>query len=598
MHTFRLLLRWSWRDLKAHWAKVLAISLVIAIGTGGYAGLTSTTEWRKVSYDASYGQLEMYDLRVDLATGSLVEQGALSGALEALAHREWIVGSEERLIVPTQVDASSDTKTVLVRGEITGVDFSAGGPEVNGFYAFTGRVLDEGDAGTATAMLERSFSKSHNLPDTGAIAVSGGRRLDFVGQATTPEYFAVAPEGEMFMTEATFAAVFTTLETAQDLADAPGQVNNLILTLAGGADREIVISELETALETLAVGTTVLTRDDNLSYTALTTDIDQDQAVYNALAFLLIAGAVGAAFNLIHRLAEQQRREIGIGMALGVRPRLLAVRPLLVSAQIALLGVALGIGVGTLIGNAMGGVFEDFIPLPQWDTSFPAPVFARVALIGFVVPFVATSVPVWRAVRVAPIDAIKPSYLSGKGTRARRRRSTGNTFVRMPFHNLRRNPRRTALTMFGIGAALTVLVGFLGIMDSVFDAIDTAESEAEGDNPDRIVVALDGFYPIDSPTIAAIRNADSITTFEPSLRLTGELTGGGQEIDTILTLTDLTGGLSRPTVLKGVVGSSDGILLAEKAAADLGVTVGDHVTLRHPRREGLASYAFVDSEVA
>ena len=147
----------------------------------------------------------------------------------------------------------------------------------------------------------------------------------------------------MFMSEATFAGIFTTLDTAQDLAGTPGRVNNLILTLGEGADRDTVAAELEAAFEEHAVGTTVLTRDDNLSYTALTTDIDQDRAVFNALAFLLIAGAVGAAFNLIHRLAEQQRREIGIGMALGTRPWMLATRPLLVSAQIAVLGVALSL---------------------------------------------------------------------------------------------------------------------------------------------------------------------------------------------------------------------------------------------------------------
>jgi putative ABC transport system permease protein len=595
MRNLKLLLRWSWRDLKAHWAKVLAISVVIAIGTGGYAGLTSTTRWRQVSYDASYSQLAMYDLRVDLATGSLIDEGALYGALDRLEHRDWVVAAEERLIVPTQVDASTGGTTVLVRGEITGSDFSLGGPAVNGYYPFTGRILDESDAGEPTAMLERSFSKSYDLPATGTFAVSGDRRLSFVGQVTTPEYFAVAPEGEMFMTEATFAGVFTTLQTAQELAAAPGQVNNMVLTLAAAADRGIVATELEAALDDLAVGTTVSTRDDNLSYTALTTDIDQDQAMFNALALLLIAGAVGAAFNLIHRLAEQQRREIGIGMALGVRPGLLAVRPLLVSAQIALLGVTFGVVVGSLIGGAMGSVFEEFIPLPVWDTSFQTAVFARVALVGFLVPFVATSIPVWRAVRVAPIEAIKPSYLKSRGPR-RRRRSSRNTFRHMPLRNLARAPRRTALTMLGIGAALTVLVGFLGIMDSVFDAVDTAEAEARWVNPERISVALDGFYPVDSPVIEAIDGADSVGRIETTLRLTGRLKGD-IEIDTSIDIADFQGGLSRPSVTEGALPDGDGILLSEKAAADLGVGVGESVTLRHPQRQGMTSFSFVDSEV-
>ena len=51
---------------------------------------------------------------------------------------------------------------------------------------------------------------------------------------------------------------------------------------------------------------------------------------------------------------------------------------------------------------------------------------------------------------------------------------------------MRRTPRRTTLTVLGIAASLTVLVGFLGIMDSVFDAVDTAETESAGTHPDRV----------------------------------------------------------------------------------------------------------------
>ena len=597
MSRFTLLLRWSWRDLRSHWAKVLAIALVIAIGTGGYAGLTSTAEWRRVSYDLNYEQLAMYDLRVDLATGSYLTEGELAAVVAGPASSGQIAGVEERLIIPTQIDASTTDETVLVRGEITGSDFSEGGPEVNSHFAHTGRLLTENDAGQPRVMVERSFARFYQLADTGTIGVSGDRTLDYVAQATTPEYFAVAPEGEMFMTEATFGALFTTLETAQDLAGLPDAVNNLVLTLAPGADRDAVQAELEAAVQALPVGANVLTRDDNLSYTSLTTDVDQDQAMFNALAFLLFAGAVGAAFNLIHRLAEQQRREIGIGMALGIRPRVLAFRPLLVSAQIAVLGVALGIGVGTLIGNGMASIFDDFIPLPVWITDFQYGVFARVAVIGLVVPFVASAIPVWRAVRVRPIEAIRPD-LTGRGAGTGGGRTFGTSFTVIPFRNLRRTPRRTALTVLGIAASLTVLVGFLGIMDSVFGAVDTAENESVGTEPDRITVGLDGFRLAASPEVAAVTDAATVAVAEPRLVLGASLIGS-DDIDIFIEAADLQGGMWQPTVSTGALptGESVGIILSEKAAEDMGAAAGEFVMLRHPRRDGLTSYSFVDTAV-
>ena len=495
MRTLALPLRWSARDLRTHLAKVVAIALVIAIGTGGYAGLTSTTEWRRDSYDASYRLLAMYDLRVDLPPGAWVDRGDLEKVVAGLPSVAAVAAADERVVVPVQVDASTDATTVLVRGEMIGFDASDGGPEVNGYHIVEGRALTETDAGRPVALLETTFAGFHGLPSAGTITLGGGFDLEYVARASTPEYFTVAPEGEAFMSEATFAGVFTTMETAQAIAGTGDRVNNLVLTLVPGADRDALASELEHELEALAAGASVSSRDDNLSYSALINDIDQDQAMFNILAVLLLVAAIGAAVNLIHRLVQQQRREIGIGMALGVNPGLLAIRPLLVSAEIAILGVAFGVGVGVLLGRAMGAMFEQMIPLPVWDTSFRPGAFVGVAVAGALLPILASAVPVWNAVRVTPVDAIKPSHLIqvGHGGRGRRRHRM-STLASMPFHDLVRARRRTVLTILGLAAAVTVMVGFLGIGDSIYEAVDVAEEEGTGGRPDRMTVGCGSFF--------------------------------------------------------------------------------------------------------
>lgn len=599
MKALSLILRWSWRDLRAHWAKVLSIALVIAIGTGAYAGLTSNANWRRMSYDASYSALDMYDLRVSLATGSYLQESELASAVAQIPHSEWIGAVEERLIIPTQVDASTPTESILVRGEITGADFSDGGPSVNGYHAFTGRLLTDGDAGQPIVMLDRNFARFYALPDSGTIEISGGRPLGYVGQATTPEYFTVSPEGEIFLSEANFAGVFTTLETTQQLAGLEGAINDAVITLVPGADRDLVVAELEATLGSLGVGTEVSTRDDNLSYKALTKDVDNDQRIFNMLAFLLFSGAVVAAYIMLHRLAQQQRREIGVAMALGVPPRRIAVRPLLVSAQIALLGVVFGVGIGMLVGNAMQGIMEDFVPLPHWQTPFQTRLFAGVAVAGFLIPFLATAIPVVNAVRVKPIDAIRPLYHKAVpiGRRGRKVHTHGSTFSRMPVHNLRRSPWRSGFTTLAVGLIVMVLVAFLGLMDSIFGAIDDAEVEATGTLPDRAVVSLDGFYPADAPQIAAIGNAATVAKAEPTLRIGGRISTPAEEIDVLVELLNLRTAMWRPTLTEGAPDHEPGVILTEKAAGDLGVEVGDTVTLRHPQRTGPLSFTFSDSQL-
>src|SRR5690606_41010000 len=120
----RLYLRWTWRDLRARWLQVIAIALIIALGTGVHAGLSSMADWRYTSYDASYALLNMYDLRVRLTEGSYVDAETLLDTLDDLPHAHWITAAEPRLILPTLVETGDPSDPILVPGRIIGVDIS------------------------------------------------------------------------------------------------------------------------------------------------------------------------------------------------------------------------------------------------------------------------------------------------------------------------------------------------------------------------------------------------------------------------------------------------------------------------------------------
>ena len=60
--------------------------------------------------------------------------------------------------------------------------------------------------------------------------------------------------------------------------------------------------------------------DDEPAHRILYQDAEGDQQLFNIFALLILAGASFAAFNLATRIVEAQRREIGVGMALGVPP--------------------------------------------------------------------------------------------------------------------------------------------------------------------------------------------------------------------------------------------------------------------------------------
>src|SRR6516165_12263807 len=101
-----LWLRWTWRDLRRRWLLVTVIALVIALGTGTYAALLSTSAWRTRSNDASFALLHTHDLRAALGAGSTVPEGRLLALARGLPHASQVAAVRERLIMPTQVEAA------------------------------------------------------------------------------------------------------------------------------------------------------------------------------------------------------------------------------------------------------------------------------------------------------------------------------------------------------------------------------------------------------------------------------------------------------------------------------------------------------------
>jgi len=579
----RLLLRLSWRDLRRHWVAVIAIALVIAIGTGVFAGLRSTSTWRRESNDVSFALTAVHDLRAELSAGTYVAEGTLLDAVAPLESAGAVTAVRERLVVASQVDASTDDETILVQARLVGMTFGDDptGGVVDDLWLRDGAIPEAGEV-----VLEAKFADFYDLPNAGELVVAGGRSVSYAGLGAGPEdFYVTGPEGSIFA-QGDFAIFYAPVATAQEITGREGQVNDLVLTLAAGTDVAAVQSELQTILDDLpGVSATVGDRDDVDAYRLLYDDIENDEQVWTMISVLVLFAAALAAFNLVSRIVEAQRREIGIGMALGLPRSRLAVRPLLVGAQIGIVGTVAGIGVGVLLGWAMKGLFESFLPLPEWRTPFQFDVYAGAAALGLLIPIAAAALPVWRAVRVEPIEAIRTGHLTARASRftdwTNRLPLPGSTMTHMPIRNVLRTPRRTILTAVGVGAAITALVAVLGMLDSFGRSIDQGGDELTKGDPDRVVVTLDGYRASDDPVVAAIAEADATGRVDAGLRLGATALAADPEddIELLLELVDLDAAAWTPTIVDGEVG--DGLVLARKAADDLGVDPGDTVRIRH-----------------
>ena len=606
-----LLWKWTLRDMRERWLQVVGIALIIALGVALSSGLGSSVPWRIKSFEESYAMLNMFDLKLELTSGSYLDAERLEQTIRSIPHADWIEDVEPRLTFPTSVDASMPDEYLLVSGEIIGASAQSNdGPAVNKLHVTAGRGLGASDAGEPVCVVEQNFAASHDLqPGDRTLRISGGYTLEPVGVGLSAEYFMVVEEESGVlgaMAQERFAALFIPLETAQDIIGVPGLVNEALVTVSEGlgeADLDQLKTELKDAMAQAfpEVGVGLEKRSENRAYRVLEDDIASDQELFEGLSSLLLLAAAFGAFILIGRIVDAQRREIGINMALGVPPRRIARRYLLIGTQIALLGMVLGALLGLLINQPLAQEFNKLMPLPYFDSSFQTDLFAQAALVGMLIPFVAVLYPVWRAVRVAPIDAIQTGYLVSKGgglaPLLARVPLPGSSFTLFPVRNLSRGLRRTVMTVLGLSIAVTILVAVIGIIDTFTETMDAGTQEMKKDAPDRTLVMFDDFYPLSGALISEIAAEDRIAQAVPSVVLPGELTGD-KTFDVMIQLMNLDNELWTPTIVRGSTRSeSPGVAINEKAARDLDVDVGDSVTLRHPYRESRYAWRMVETPV-
>ena len=587
--------RWAARDLRHRWLSVSAIAVVIAIGTGVFAALGSTATWRRVSNDASFERLRVHDLELRVDGDTTVEAGRLIDLAAVLG--DDVDGARETLRVRTQLELPTASGPVLIPGRLVSSEFTPSTGEtrtdaVDLVEVGEGSIPTEDDTGAV--VLEEKFLDARGLEPPVQVKLAGGRSVTAVGSGVAPEDLIVSDERSLgFFAPGGFGVVYASMAVVEDLSGFTSRVNGLVVDLVDGVDAEIAVTRLADAASAAGVAVTVTTLDELPAYRLLYDDIEGDQRVWRVLSALILGAAALAAFNLVGRVMDAQRREIGVQMALGVPPLRIMRRPLIMAAQIALLGAVAGVAVGVLMARGMRSLFLDVLPMPVWSTPFQTAMFTRAAIIGFAVPFLASMLAARRVLRLQPVDAVHTVHRARPGSHPIRWAARhGRAITRLPIRNLLRAPRRGVLTALGVGASVASLVAILGLLDTFVATIERGEDELVSGGSDLVTIQLTGIRPVTDPTVTSLAELPELVDVQTRLELPVVLEPGRDEpIDLLLTTLDLDGPGWTPTIDHGgSTARESGIVLAAKALDDLGLTVGDDVVIEHPKMEGNGTF--------
>jgi putative ABC transport system permease protein len=553
------------RDLVRLRGQVVTIALVIACGISQLVTFVTLYRSLDASRDTFYADTRFGDVfaHVDRAPRSLLPRVA---EIPGVARVDGRVTGDFRLELPGV--------TVPLLGRFVSLD---GAPDarLDTLFIDEGRSVAPGSSDEV--VVSELFAEARGLrPGDSIVAVINGHeaKLRIVGVATSPEYVIATNPHSGFPDASTFGVLWMDGEALAKAMGRSGEINDLVLTVGGGADVDDVIGAVDRLLEPYG-GTGAVAREQQLSAKFLDSKIEQYRSMSRIVPFIFL-GVAAFLLNLVmSRIVGTQREQIATLKALGYGTGALARHYLLfslaVSALGGALGVLLGLGEAELAVHAILRFFNLPILVFRFDPA--AAVAGVVASLGAGTLGAMSAVrrtvrlPAAEAMQPEPPESFKPTFIE----RLRFDRLVG-VAGRMVLRDIERHPVRLALSALAVALATSIMLVGTTMTDSLDRAIDFQFTHVEGED---LTLSFD--RPRSATGLHELAHVPGVVVAEAQRAVAVKLSRGWRTRDvavvgvpanaTLRRLLDLHGRAIRPP--------ATGVLLSRPLGGMLGVAAGD-----------------------
>ena len=279
---------------------------------------------------------------------------------------------------------------------------------------------------------------------------------------------------EAFIDDSLSRLLFTEKDIGEVMDQVYAQIN-----LLSAMDKET----LEDAVKEQLGRTIMVTpKDDHVVYQEAMGEAEEGKTMGSVLPVLFLLIAILTMVTTMHRIATKEKLQIGTLKALGFRNRRILRHYTAYGLFIGLvgtgLGMLLGLGVCKLVmsENGMMGTYFD---MPDWSAATPAfcyPVMAGTVLLLTLIGFLS----VRQQLKGTAADALRP-YSPKKMRKMLLERF--RFWDRMKFgtkwnlRDLSRHKSRSAMTLFGIVGCMILMVGGLGMRDTMAGFLDLLDND-------------------------------------------------------------------------------------------------------------------------
>ena len=218
--------------------------------------------------------------------------------------------------------------------------------------------------------------------------------------------------------------------------------------------------------------TIVLTKEDTIAYSQAEGAVDEGKTMGSVLPALFLLIGLLTMVTTMHRLTAKEKTQIGTLKSLGFHDGKIAAHYTSFAFFVAIIGTALGIGLGFLIARMImnpNGMMGTYLDLPEWKLVIPgfcAAIIVAIVLILTLIGYLS----VRKMLAGTAADALRP-YTPKKvkpmlieKTKFFHKLSFG---TRWNMRDIVRHKSRTAMSLIGIIGCTILILASLGMKDTM-----------------------------------------------------------------------------------------------------------------------------------
>ncbi|MBQ8403706.1 MAG: ABC transporter permease, partial [Clostridia bacterium] len=435
--------------------------IMVALGMGIFLGFN--IQWNSLESNA-FGFLddtEYADYRVYSESGFSEED------VSAIQGIDGVDAATRYFSAKVEIKGTDDTLTLNVSENYT----------VSTMLVTSGKKYDESSNGI---WISDKYAEANgiSLGDSITIACIGKEiTAEVVGVCKSGEnLICVADENQLMPDFETHGFAYVTpdtLENALGFAYYP-QVNLI---------SDIEKAELEEAIKN-ATGKTLLvsSKEEHLSYAGVMSEAEEGKTMGSILPMLFLAIAILTMVTTMHRISANEKVQIGTLKSLGFRDKKILAHYTSYGFLIGLIGTFGGVGLGYLVAGLIispTGTMSTYIDMPEWRLYMPAfciPILAATLIFLILIGFLSVK----RMLKGTAADALRP--YTPKAMKK-------SVIEKLPFweklsfgtkwniRDILRHKARSAMTLVGVFGCMLLLVGGLGMKDTMVVFLDMLDRD-------------------------------------------------------------------------------------------------------------------------